>query len=151
MKEIPSAFVGHPSPQRGQRRVDGSSSRGRPARRAQPAPRRGVRQREGGVEDVFGQRGRQGGRRGVRVFAAQQVDGSPPTDQVSDVGGRLGTPRDGAAAQVGLEEQRESLLDGGDGVARGPFIAVQRSVEEAARTGRREDVRAGSPTVRWSP
>ena len=43
-----------------------------------------------GVQDVLGQGGHQRGGRGVGVLAAEQVDGSPPTDQVSDVGGRPG-------------------------------------------------------------
>lgn len=65
--------------------VDGKSSR-QPTFAGQPPPRRAVHQREHLVEDVFGEDGLQGRLRRVGVFAAEQVDGAPPRNKVSDVG-----------------------------------------------------------------
>jgi hypothetical protein len=84
---------------------------------------------------VFGQGGHQRGRRSVGVFPAEQVDGAAASDDVRDVSCGPDRAGDAAAADVGLEEQVEGLVDGGDGVAGGPVVAVEGAVEEAVPVG----------------
>ncbi len=94
------AFVGHPGAQRRQRGGGRQFVQARQKRRAQPSVRAGVRQLQGGVQDVFGDRGHQRGRRRVRVVAAQQVDGAAAGDQLGQVHRRAGPGR-GRTGRVG--------------------------------------------------
>ncbi|MFC5041849.1 hypothetical protein [Ornithinimicrobium kibberense] len=80
---------------------------------------------------MLGQGGHQRGGRGVGVLPAEQVDGAPAGENLPDVGPRSPGAGDAPLAHRFLEEQRQCLLHGGDGVAGGPFVSVEGPVQQS--------------------